>query len=215
MNDVEGILSEIRDCMIEFKIDEIGQLTKKAIDARVPPLEIISKGMSKGMEVIGEKFEKQEFFLSELIMAGEIMKEGMKALEPFLEKDRGEKLGVVVLGTVKGDLHDIGKNIVKVLLTSGGFEVHDLGIDVPTEKFVESVRENDPDILGLSALLTTTISEIENVIEALEEEGLRNKLKVIIGGAALSNQDAEKYGADAYGADAVQGAKICKKWMED
>ena len=147
-------------------------------------------------------------------MAGEVMKEGMKVLEPYLRGSEIRKIGKVVIGTVRGDLHDIGKNIVATLLSAAGFEVIDLGVDVPPEKFVEAVKEHNPDIIGMSALLTTTMIEMENVIKALKEAGLRNRVKIIIGGAPITREFAEKIGADAAARDAVEGVNICKSWVK-
>ncbi|MEM1658236.1 MAG: cobalamin-dependent protein [Candidatus Jordarchaeales archaeon] len=148
-----------------------------------------------------------------MVVAGEAMKEGIKILEPYLRTGEAERLGKVVIGTVRGDMHDIGKNIVATLLSGAGFEVIDLGVDVPTEAFVEAVRKHKPHIVGMSALLTTTMVEMENVIKALEHAGLRNKVKIIIGGAPVSKEYAEKIGADAYAKDAVEGVSICKSWV--
>jgi 5-methyltetrahydrofolate--homocysteine methyltransferase len=215
MIDREELFSRLRECIVEFRVNEIGQVAQEAIDAGVSPLEVVTKGMSRGMSIIGQQYEKGELFLSELIMAGETMKEGMKVLEPYLEKNPGKKLGTVVIGTVKGDLHDIGKNIVKSLLVARGFETHDLGVDVPPEEFVERIRDTSTDILGLSALLTTTIPEIKNTIDAIEKASLRNRLKIIVGGAALTEEVAKELGADAYAENAVIGAKICEKWIKN
>jgi 5-methyltetrahydrofolate--homocysteine methyltransferase len=165
------------------------------------------------MEVVGEKYERNEYFLAELIMAGETMKEGMKTLEPHLKAGELKRVGKVVIGTVRGDLHDIGKNIVATLLSAAGFDVIDLGVDVPPEKFVEAVKENSPDIVGMSALLTTTMVEMEDIIKELKKAGLRDKVKVIIGGAPITREYAEKIGADAAARDAVEGVNICKSWM--
>ncbi|MBS7648387.1 MAG: corrinoid protein [Candidatus Bathyarchaeia archaeon] len=209
----EEILSKIRDAIVNLDIDNIQRYCVEAIEAGIPAYDVVMKGMSKGMEVVGEKYERNEYFLAELIMAGEVMKEGMKVLEPHLKSSEMKKVGKVVIGTVRGDLHDIGKNIVVTLLSAAGFDVIDLGVDVPPEKFVEAVKEYKPDILGMSALLTTTMIEMENVIKALKEAGLRDKVKIIIGGAPITKEYADKIGADAAARDAVEGVNICKTWM--
>lgn len=214
MDDREEILSKIRDAIVNLDIDNIQRLCEEALKAGIPAYEIVMNGMSKGMEIVGEKYERNEYFLAELIMAGEVMKEGMKVLEPHLKGGEVKKIGKVVIGTVRGDLHDIGKNIVATLLSAAGFEVIDLGVDVPPEKFVEAVKEYKPDIVGMSALLTTTMIEMENVIKALKEAGLRDKVKIIIGGAPVTKEFAERIGADAAARDAVEGVNICKSWME-
>jgi 5-methyltetrahydrofolate--homocysteine methyltransferase len=209
----EEILSKIREAVVNLDIDNIQRLCKEALEAGIPPYEIVMEGMSKGMEIVGEKYERNEYFLAELIMAGEVMKEGMNILEPYLKSGEVKKIGKVVIGTVRGDLHDIGKNIVVTLLNAAGFDVVDLGVDVPPEKFVEAVKEHKPHIVGMSALLTTTMVEMENVIKALKEAGLRDKVKVIIGGAPITREFAEKIGADAAARDAVEGVNICKSWV--
>ncbi|MBS7606293.1 MAG: corrinoid protein [Candidatus Bathyarchaeia archaeon] len=214
MSNREEILNKIRDAIVNLDIDNIQRLCEEALKAGIPAYEIVMNGMSKGMEIVGEKYERNEYFLAELIMAGEVMKEGMKVLEPHLKGGEVKKIGKVVIGTVRGDLHDIGKNIVATLLSAAGFEVIDLGVDVPPEKFVEAVKEYRPDIVGMSALLTTTMIEMENVIKALKEAGLRDKVKIIIGGAPVTKEFAEKIGADAAARDAVEGVNICKSWME-
>ena len=209
----EEMLSRIRDAIVNLDIDNIGRLCEEAVKAGVPAYEVVMNGMAKGMEIVGEKYERNEYFLAELIMAGETMKEGMKVLEPYLKAGELKKIGKVVIGTVRGDLHDIGKNIVATLLSAAGFEVVDLGVDVSPEKFVEAVKENNPDIVGMSALLTTTMVEMEEVIKALKESGLRDKVKVIIGGAPITEEFAKKIGADAAAKDAVEGVNICKSWV--
>ena len=213
MSEKEEILNKIKDAIVNLDIDNIGKLCQEAINAGIPAYEIVMNGMAKGMDVVGEKYERNEYFLAELIMAGEVMKEGMKILEPHLKGGEIKKVGKVVIGTVRGDLHDIGKNIVVTLLNAAGFEVIDLGVDVAPEKFVEAVKENKPDIVGMSALLTTTMIEMENVIKALKEAGLREKVKIIIGGAPITEEYARKIGADAAARDAVEGVNICKSWM--
>ncbi|MBS7654805.1 corrinoid protein, partial [Candidatus Bathyarchaeota archaeon] len=206
----EEILVRIRDAIVNLDIDNIGRLCEEAVGAGVPAYEVVMEGMAKGMEVVGEKYERNEYFLAELIMAGETMKEGMKALEPHLKAGELKRTGKVVIGTVRGDLHDIGKNIVATLLNAAGFEVIDLGVDVPPEKFIEAVKENSPDIVGMSALLTTTMIEMEGIIKELKKAGLREKVKIIIGGAPITKEYAEKIGADAAAKDAVEGVNICK-----
>ena len=209
----EEILAKLRDCIVNLDIDNIQKVCREAIEAGIPAYKAITDGMAKGMDIVGQKYENNEYFLAELIMAGEVMKEGMKILEPYLKTGEIETLGKVVIGTVRGDLHDIGKNIVITLLRSAGFEVIDLGTDVSPEAFVEAVRKNKPDVVAMSALLTTTMIEMKNVIKALEEAGLRDKLKIIIGGAPITPEFAREIGADAAARDAVEGVNICKSWV--
>ncbi|MEM3063321.1 MAG: corrinoid protein, partial [Nitrososphaerota archaeon] len=187
----EEILEEIKNYLINFDIDNLKKKCKEAIDKGISPLKIINS-LSKGMDIVGKKYEEGEFFLSDLIMAGETMKEAMEVIKPYLKESEIKKIGKVVIGTVRGDLHDIGKNIVATLLTAAGFDVIDLGIDVPPEKFIEAVREYKPNILGMSALLTTTMIEMENVIKELEKSSLRKSVKVIVGGAPLNEEFSRK-----------------------
>jgi len=209
----EEILGRLRDAIVNLDIDGVQKACREAIDVGIPAYKAVTDGMAKGMEIVGQKYENGEYFLAELIMAGETMKEGMKILEPYLKAGDVEKIGIVVIGTVRGDLHDIGKNVVVTLLNAAGFDVIDLGVDVPPEKFVEAVKNNNPDIVGMSALLTTTMVEMENVIKALKDAGLRDKVKIIIGGAPITQEYAEKIGADAAARDAVEGVNICKSWV--
>jgi 5-methyltetrahydrofolate--homocysteine methyltransferase len=207
------VLARLRDCVVNLDIDGVKRAAREALDAGVTPYEAIMDGMAKGMEVVGQKYEAGEYFLAELIMAGETMKEGLSVLQPYMKAGDMKHIGKVVIGTVEGDLHDIGKNVVITLLTASGFEVIDLGVDVPAEKFVEAVKQYKPDIVAMSALLTTTMVNMAKVIKALEQAGLRDKVKIIVGGAPLTEEYAKQIGADAYGRDAVEGVNICKKWV--
>jgi len=209
----EEVLNRLRECIFKLDIEGIRQACQDALAAGISPTVAVTEGMAKGMDIVGKKYEAGEYFLSELIMAGETMKEGMKILEPHLKEDKIPRLGKVVLATVQGDLHDIGKNVCATLLSAAGFKVIDLGVDVPTQRILETVRLQKPDILGMSSLLTVTMSEMENVIKELEEVGLRDKVKVIVGGAPLSDSYAKEIGADAYASDAVSGVNVCKEWI--
>jgi len=213
MGKEEVILGKIRDAIVNLDIDGIQKACREAIDAGIPAYKAVTDGMAKGMEIVGQKYESNEYFLAELIMAGETMKEGMMVLEPHLKAGDVKTIGKVAIGTVRGDLHDIGKNVVVTLLNAAGFEVIDLGVDVPAEKFVETVKDSDPNIVGMSALLTTTMVEMENIIKQLKKAGLRRKVKIIIGGAPITPQYAKKIGADAAARDAVEGVNICKSWV--
>ena len=170
-------------------------MIKKALAHGVPPYEIFTKGMVKGITVVGQKYESGEYFLTELVGAGEVVKEGMEEIGPYLSHSEVKPLGTVVIGTVEGDLHDIGKNIVKMLLTSTGFAVKDLGVDVSAGKFVEAVKETEPDIVAMSALLTTTMNSMRTTVEELQKAGLRRKVKVIVGGAPITEEFGKEIGA--------------------
>lgn len=209
----QEILDRLKESIVNLDFEGVRQACEEALASGIPPLRAVTEGLAKGLDVVGEKYEAREYFLSELIVAGEAMKEGMKVLEPHLKKEEAKKMGKVVLGTVRGDLHDIGKNIVGTLLSAAGFDVIDLGADVSAEKFVEAVRTNKPDILGLSALLTTTMVEMDNVLKELERGKVRGEVKVIVGGAPLTEDYAKKIGADAYAPDAVAGVRSCKRWV--
>ena len=215
MSRKEEILARLRDAIVNLDYEGIRDVAREAIEAGISPYEAIMEGMAKGMDIVGQKYESGEYFLAELIMAGETMKEGLSVLEPYMKKGEIKHIGKVVIGTVEGDLHDIGKNIVITLLTASGFEVVDLGVDVSAEKFVEAVREHKPDIVAMSALLTTTMVNMEKVVKALEEAGLRDKVKIIVGGAPLTEEFAKQIGADAYGRDAVVGVEICRRWVSE
>ncbi|OYT30637.1 MAG: cobalamin-binding protein [Thermofilum sp. ex4484_79] len=214
MSDHEKILNQIKESFLSFDFDGTKELVRKALEEdKIDPIEIIEKSLRPAMEIVGDKFEKGEFFLSELVVAGDLFKEIMDELiKPKLKKAEKE-LGTIVIGTVRGDLHDIGKNIVATMLEVAGFKVIDLGVDVSPEAFVEAVKKYNPDIVGMSALLTTTMIEMENVIKELEKAGVRDKVKVIVGGAAVTDEFAKKIGADAYGKDAVEAVEICKKLL--
>lgn len=208
-----GLLARLKDAIVNLDFDGSKNLAQEAVAKGIPPNEIITKAISLAMEEVGRKFEASEYFLSELIVSGEIGKEISQMLQPYMKGSEIKKIGKVVIGTVKGDLHDIGKNIFGMMLEAAGFEVIDLGNDVPAEAFVEAVKNHKPDIVGMSALLTVTMVEMENVIKELKKAGLREKVKVIIGGAPITEEYAKRIGADDYGKDAVVGVGICKTWV--
>jgi len=175
------VMSSCRDALVNLEIDKMQNTVRVALDSGLPPPEIL-KDLEAGMQEVGSKFQRGEYFFSELIMAGETMKEALKILKPLLESSQGKARGKVVIGTIQGDLHDIGKDIVSTLLVSAGFEVYDLGIDVPPNKFAEKVKETDANIVGVSALLSVTVPTVSKVAEAMKLEGLRNRVKIIAGG---------------------------------
>ena len=184
--------------------------TKKALDAGLEPLAIIDRGLVPGMKIVGEKFSSGEYFLPNLIVSAAGMKQAMQLLEPELRARRQavKTAGTVVIGTVRGDIHEIGKSLVATMLSANGFEVHDLGVDVPIEKFIAKVRETNAGILGLSALLTTTMTVQKKVIEALAADGLRSRVKVMVGGAPVTERWAQEIGADGYAEDAVGAVEL-------
>ena len=211
----QEILEKIRDTVASFDIDNIQAVCLEALKSGVPAYRIVAEGLSKGMEIVGQRYERCEYFLSELITAGETMKEGMRVIEPHLRKGDVKSLGKAVVGTAAGDLHEIGKNIFVTLLSAAGFDVTDLGSDVSAESFVAAIRENSPEIVGISALLTTTMVEMGNVIDELERAGLRKGIKIILGGAPVTEEYAKRIGADAAVTDAVEGVELAKTWVHD
>ena len=169
--------------------------------------------MVKGIEVVGDRFAAGDYFLPDLILGAKAMDAGIGVIEPLLTSEKRDFLGRVLMGTVEGDQHNIGKNIVIMMLKSSGFEVFDLGVDVPSKVFVDKVKELKPQIVGISALLTTTVDKQKEIIELLQEEGLRNQVKVIIGGAPINQAWADKIGANGYGEDALSAVGLCKKLL--
>jgi 5-methyltetrahydrofolate--homocysteine methyltransferase len=184
------------------------ELIEEALAADVPVEDLVTGSLTAGMQVVGEKFSSREYFIPDMLASAEAVGAGMEVLKPHLEKANVETKGKVVIATVKGDIHDIGKNIVAIMLKGAGYEVNDIGIDVPEDTIVEAVRNEKPDFVGLSALLTTTMTEMPVVIKALEDAGLRQTVKVLIGGAAVSDEYAREIGADAFGANAFQAVRL-------
>ena len=209
----EEIFQKIRDSIVNFDVEGVRSASLEAIEMEFTPRSIIDV-MGEGMSIVGKKYEDGEYFVPELIMAGETMKEGLTVLEPYMTGELQAALGTVVVATVLGDFHDIGKNIFITLLTTASFRVVDLGIDVPSERIVEAVKDSGADIVGLSALLTTNLEQIPLVIDELRQAGLRGKVKVIIGGATMTETFAKEIGADGYAKDAVTGVEICKKFVK-
>ena len=207
------ILERLQNCIINLVIKCVQAACNDALAAGITPVKVVEYGLSKGMIQVGQRFEAGEFFLSELMMASEVMKEGMKILEPHIKSEAAKKSGKVVIGTVQGDLHDIGKNLVVTLLRAAGFEVIDLGVDVSAEDFVKSVRKEKPSILAMSALLTLTLPAMENVVKALEHSKLRKNVKVIIGGAPVTAQFGKKAKVDFAAENAIQGVNKCREWI--
>jgi len=204
------ILPDLARAIGDLDLEKTVTIVENATRAGISASEIIGKGVMKGAEIVGKRFEEKIYFLPELVMAGEIMK---RVLERTKAEERGalKYSGVIVIGTVQGDLHDIGKNLVISMLIGAGFKVHDLGIDVPPERFIEKVKEVKPDVLGMSCLLTTTMPGLKGVLNELERTGLRSKVKVIVGGRPITENFARKIGADAYGEDAFDAVKKVRK----
>lgn len=207
------ILRDIEAAITNRDMEGVKVLTQKGLDASIPPEDILNKGLIKGLEVIGNLFERQEIFVPELLMAGIAMSNALVILKPAMEKSDVPPVGKMVIGTVEGDVHDIGKNIVSMMFTGSGFQVVDLGIDVPASKFVDTVEKERPDILALSCLYTPTRLAMKDVIGLLEKKGLRNGLKIIIGGAPIDQSFADMIGADGYAPDPPSGVKKVMNWL--
>ncbi len=210
---LEKYLASLKEGIINLDFGVVVKAATEAMAAGVDPNAAINEGMVAGMAVVGDKFEKGEYFLSELVVAAEVMKEGMAVVKPYLKGSSAPGLGKVVMATVEGDHHDLGKNIVTTLLRVQGFEVVDLGIDVPTDKIIGAVKEHQPAIVGMSALLTLTMVKMGEVIEALKSASLREKVKVIIGGTPVTTEFADSIGADHRAANALEGVKKCVAWV--
>jgi methanogenic corrinoid protein MtbC1 len=194
--------------------ESVKALVGEALSRSLSPTEITEKGIRRGLEIVGKKYEANEFFLSELLYAGSLVSELFELLRPSMKDYPVERKGTIVLGTVKGDIHDLGKNIFKMLADSSGFEVHDLGVDVEPTNFVNEVRQAHPQVLGLSALLTTALEEMRNTLSELRTAGVKTNLRVLLGGNAVKKEFGSQIGADATALDAVQGLEICKEWTK-
>jgi corrinoid protein of di/trimethylamine methyltransferase len=207
------LLDQITTSVVEGEPDEIVELTRQALSAGLEPMAIVSEGLVPGMNIVGDKFQSGEYFLPHLIIAANGMKQAMELLEPELRaREQAVKVaGTVVIGSVAGDIHEIGKSLVATMLSANGFEVYDLGVDVPTETFVAKVKETGAGVLGLSALLTTTMTVQRKVIEALTEAGIRDQVKVILGGAPVNQEWADTIGADGYAEDAVGAVELTRR----
>lgn len=205
------ILAEIADGIIKGSPGLVKEKVEQAMDCGVPALVILREGLIAGLDIVGDNFRRREMFVPNLLLSARAMTMGVKLLEPLLVRDGVPVIGKVVLGTVEGDLHDLGKNLVGFMLKNSGFAVVDLGIDVSKEKFVQAVTEHNPDIVAMSALLTSTMPEFAEVIRALVKAGLRSRVKVIVGGAPVSKGFAERVGADAYVPDAVAAVEIARE----
>lgn len=191
----------------------VKELVQAAVDEGVDVEKILNEGLISGMAVVGEKFKNNEFYVPEVLIAARAMQAGMDVLQPLLERAGVKPIGKVAMGTVKGDLHDIGKNLVSMMLKGAGFQVNDLGIDVPPERFVKAVEEEGAQLVGMSALLTTTMPSMKTVMEALEKASLRSKIKTIIGGAPVTQSYADEIGADGYAPDASRGVDKAKELL--
>ena len=213
----EPIIEDIQQAIINLEEDKTAELTQEAIDMGISPLVILQEGLTKGVRTVGDKFGRGEVFLPELAMSADCMRAGVDLVEPLLDEmdlaDEDEA-GKVVIGTVDEDIHNIGKNILGTMLKANGFDVIDLGVEIPNEDFVQAVRDEEPDILGMSALMTMTMDHQQEVVELLEEEGLRDQVKVMVGGAPTSEEWRDEIGADGYADNADAAVKQATELLD-
>jgi len=207
------ILSDLSTAVIEGNLDEIADLTQDALDEGFDAKQILDQGLMPGMDHVGVEFKAGNMFVPEVLRSARAMQASMAIIKPLLAAAGSKMTGKVLLGTVKGDLHDIGKNLVAMMCEGAGFEVKDLGKDIAPEAFVEAVKEFEPDVLGMSALLTTTMRSMEHTIKALEEAGVRDQVKIMIGGAPVTQAFSDQIGADGYASNAASAAELAKKFV--
>jgi 5-methyltetrahydrofolate--homocysteine methyltransferase len=208
------ILRDIARTLENGDSTAVKELLREALALDIPPETILNKGLIKGMEAVGKKFKENEIFIPEVLIASRAMKSAMNIIKPYLIEEGIQSKGKIVLGTIKGDLHDIGKKIVSIVLEREGYEIIDIGIDVPKEKFINVLRKENPDILGMSALLTTTMSYMRDVIEAVRAEGFRKHINIILGGAPITQTFADEIGADGYAPEAISAVDLVADILE-
>jgi len=204
----QDILQRLADTVLKGDVEGCRKAAQDAIAAKMPAYTAIMEGCKKGMDIVSGKYEKGEMFVPEILCSAEAMYAALEVLRPYLETGKAEQAGTVVIGVVEGDMHDIGKNLVRMLLEGSGYNVIDLGRDVQLDKFIQEAREKKADVIAASTLMTTTLSSMEDLMKMLGDQGVRNQFKVLIGGAATNVAFAEQIGADAWGADASQAVKI-------
>ena len=206
-------IDTIREMVVSGKFKDIEGEVQRAVDSGTDLNSLINDALISAMDIVGKKFADSEIYVPEMLVSATTMKRGLDIIKPLLQSGEADHRGTVAMGTVKGDLHDIGKNLVTMMMEGAGFQVIDLGVDVKIENLLDTVKNGNVDIIGLSALLTTTMPEMENVIKVLTEAGLRDKVKVIIGGAPIDQGFADKIGADGFGADAVEAVQLARDLM--
>ncbi len=206
-------LKEITETLLNLDEQRMLQLIDEALESGIPADEILNDGLIAGMDIVGDKMENGDMFIPEVLMAAQAMSKGVEVIKHLLADDASSARGTVVIGTVKGDLHDIGKNLVAMMMESAGLTVHNAGVDIDPEKFIELIKETNANILCLSALLTTTMPMMKQTIDALSESGLRDQVKVMVGGAPVTQAYAEEIGADAFAPDAGSAAKSAKAFI--
>ena len=210
MADQEALLKRVKQAVLAGEMEGIAELTNQALAQGVGAREILDQALTPAMDIVGEEYEKGDRYVPEMLISAETMKGAVTILKPLLVEAGVKARGKVVIGTVEGDLHDIGKDLVAMMLEGAGFEVVNVGVEVTAEEFLKAAKEHEPNIIGMSALLTTTMIHMPEVIEALKQAGLRNSIKVIIGGAPVTQEYADKIGADGYAPDAASATKLAK-----
>jgi corrinoid protein of di/trimethylamine methyltransferase len=209
------LFQELSDAVVELEEERAAELAREVIEAEIDAYEAVDQGLAQGMERAGKLFEEDEYFVPELLIAADAMYAGIEILRPHIKADSANVPGKIIIGVVEGDTHDIGKNLVKIILEARGFEVHDLGRDVAPADFVARARDVDADIIGLSTLMTTTMAGMTKVVELLKEAGLKERVKVMVGGAPISPSFARKIGADGYSANAVGAGELAVKLLSE
>lgn len=208
-------LNEISEWLQKGRAPKVKAAVTKALEEGIPASEILEDGLLAGMDIIGQKFKNNEVFVPEVLVAARAMNRGVEILRPYLVEDGVETKGTVILGTVKGDMHDIGKNLVRMMMEGKGLEVIDIGVDVPTENFLDAAREHNAKLICCSALLTTTMGEMKNVVDAVKASEMNGKVKIMIGGAPITQTFCEQIGADCYTPDAASAAEAALKFCEE
>jgi len=208
---MSALYERLSTAVLEGNEERVPKLVQKGLDEGLAPKDILDNGLIVGMNEVGARFKRGDMFVPEVLMAAKSMQAGLTLLRPELVASGAKLIGKIVMGTVKGDLHDIGKNLVGMMCQGAGFEVIDLGFNVDPEKFIQAIKEHQPDVVGMSALLTTTMRAMGHTIKAIEEAGLRDQLKIMVGGAPVDAEFAERIGADGYGSNAPSGADLAKR----
>ena len=208
-------LNEISEWLQKGRAPKVKAAVTKALEEGIPASEILEDGLLAGMDIIGQKFKNNEVFVPEVLVAARAMNRGVEILRPYLVEDGVETKGTVILSTVKGDMHDIGKNLVRMMMEGKGLEVIDIGVDVPTESFLDAAREHNAKLICCSALLTTTMGEMKNVVDAVKASEMNGKVKIMIGGAPITQTFCEQIGADCYTPDAASAAEVALKFCEE
>ena len=208
---MSAIYERLSTAILEGNEEKLPNLVQKGLDEGLAPKDILDNGLIVGMNEVGARFKRGDMFVPEVLMSAKSMQAGLSVLRPHLTASGAQLIGTIVIGTVKGDLHDIGKNLVGMMCEGAGFEVIDLGFNVPPEKFIQAIKEHQPNVVGMSALLTTTMRAMGHTIKAIEEAGLRDEVKIMVGGAPVDAEFAERIGADGYGSNAPSATDLAKR----